>query len=975
MVNDRKSPPMAIAYKPTALVAGGAGFIGSFLCQSLLLQGCRVIAVDNFITGKEGNIKDCLGNPDFKFFKRDLTRPLRHHDRVDYVFHLAGMEGNRSYPLKYLLVNSQGTKNLLELAKKNEAKFLLASSLGIFSSSAGTETGKGFWGKKSSLLSHEEAKGFAEKLVLEYFHQGLDARLVRFGWVYGPRMSLESDREIARLFKSAFTTSYLEIPASGDQEISPTFISDAIYGLTKAMFTTQTSGEVFTLAGPEKISFFDLAQKTKKLLAKNLEVKFVAQKEEEIKIEAVIKAAQETLGWKAGVGIDEGLKRTVEYFSNLSSVIQAVPTEKEDFGQIKFTDSQPRTTVEKKKKKIHLPAGLLPKMGIGFLTVILLLATLSWPLYLPLFHLWSGGRNFKKAYQSFEQGNLSSFQKLTTQSWQSFQKASQELNQLEGVFGFLGMQKKKEALLETVSLAERAAQIGVYFSQISENAERLTRIIFKGESGEMNELSSQARSLLNSAWEDLGFLEAELENQPQIFGSKLFKLSPLVTKLRQDLPQARKMIVDLVDFLEILPGIVGSEEEKTYLILLQNNMELRPTGGFIGSFILVSFNQGSLKKFEVYDVYSADGQLKGHVEPPPPLKEHLGEANWYLRDSNWDPNFPTSALRAQWFLEKTLGYEVDGVVAVNLNLPQKILAAVGGVEMIDFQENIDAKNLFPKAQEYSEGGFFPGSTQKRDFLGSLSRTLLEEVKNASFSKQTKIAQAIYQSFQEKDLFLSLNERRSMEVVSRLGWEGSLRQLNCLDPSLPCVADYLMIVESNLGVNKANYYLKRNIVLQVKIAQDGLLENNLKISYLNGSLMGDRFAGDYKNYLRIYLPLSSTLTQVKVGGNVLNKEKIDSGISAGKTFFGFLVEVPAEKHETVEVVYQPPFKIKKSEPVDFLMLAQRQSGADPSHFQLQLDLPKGASILGTDPVPEKIDRGIWFETEFSKDLFFQAKIKL
>lgn len=96
-------------------------------------------------------------------------------------------------------------------------------------------------------------------------------------------------------------------------------------------------------------------------------------------------------------------------------------------------------------------------------------------------------------------------------------------------------------------------------------------------------------------------------------------------------------------------------------------MELRSTGGFIGSFAVLSFENGKLYDMPIYDVYDADGQLKGHVEPPKPIKNILGEANWYLRDSNFDPDFPTSARRAEWFMKKTLNLDLDGTIAVNVN--------------------------------------------------------------------------------------------------------------------------------------------------------------------------------------------------------------------------------------------------------------------------------------------------------------------
>ena len=146
-----------------------------------------------------------------------------------------------------------------------------------------------------------------------------------------------------------------------------------------------------------------------------------------------------------------------------------------------------------------------------------------------------------------------------------------------------------------------------------------------------------------------------------------------------------------------------------------------------------------------------------HVEPPPELKKYLGEAGWYLRDSNWSPDFPVSALRAEWFFEKESGRQVDGVIGVNLFLAQNILEQLGGLEVVDFQEKIDHRNLFERAEYHSEVGFFPGSTQKKDFLASLGRALFEKVKVSDEKTWLSLARAVYQSINEKDLLFYLHD--------------------------------------------------------------------------------------------------------------------------------------------------------------------------------------------------------------------------
>ena len=156
-------------------------------------------------------------------------------------------------------------------------------------------------------------------------------------------------------------------------------------------------------------------------------------------------------------------------------------------------------------------------------------------------------------------------------------------------------------------------------------------------------------------------------------------------------------------------------------------MELRPTGGFIGSFGLITFDGGRLSDLTVNDVYTADGQLNGHVEPPLPIKNYLGEASWWLRDSNWDPDFPTSAKRAEWFLDKELGKKVDGVIATDLYPIKEILKVTGSVFLSDYNSTITSENLYETTQNEVQNNFFPGTHKKASFLTALSRSLLGEL--------------------------------------------------------------------------------------------------------------------------------------------------------------------------------------------------------------------------------------------------------
>lgn len=179
-----------------------------------------------------------------------------------------------------------------------------------------------------------------------------------------------------------------------------------------------------------------------------------------------------------------------------------------------------------------------------------------------------------------------------------------------------------------------------------------------------------------------------------------------------------------------MPDILGKEGEKNYLVLFQNNMELRPTGGFIGSFAVLKIDNGVFSNLEVYDVYDVDGQLKGYVEPPWQIKSFLNEASWYLRDSNWDPDFSVSAKRAQWFLNKSVGIKVDGVISFDISFVKDMISVMGGITVPDYSVKIDTNNFYDIVQFEAEKNFFAGSRQKDNFLTALSRAVLFELKNS-----------------------------------------------------------------------------------------------------------------------------------------------------------------------------------------------------------------------------------------------------
>lgn len=389
--------------------------------------------------------------------------------------------------------------------------------------------------------------------------------------------------------------------------------------------------------------------------------------------------------------------------------------------------------------------------------------------------------------------------------------------------------------------------------------------------------SERIREELLTLGGSLGLAQSELAI---LVSEKTWPLSiPFLLKKAEkgtaELTQARTLVGELGGFVSLYPAIAGFQNKKTYLVLFQNSMELRPTGGFIGSLAGATFSEGKLSDFSIQDVYTLDGQLKGHVDPPRPVAELLEQEHWYLRDSNWDPDFSRSAQKARWFYEKESGNTVDGVIAINVPFLLGILNAIGPVDLADYNDRITADNFFGKSLYYTQSNFFPGSTQKKDFLGSLVGAILAKT-SGSKTLEPAILRALVHALRAGDLLLWFNDGEAQAVVERLGWAGRVPSSGqCIgQEDGGCLSDRLMLVEANMSVNKVNYFLKRSIHQSIVFDENGSASESVQVTIKNISPNDDKSGGgNYRTYSRWYIPDDAVLDSVTLDGEVIPERSV------------------------------------------------------------------------------------------------------
>ncbi|MCX6703937.1 MAG: DUF4012 domain-containing protein, partial [Candidatus Woesebacteria bacterium] len=414
-----------------------------------------------------------------------------------------------------------------------------------------------------------------------------------------------------------------------------------------------------------------------------------------------------------------------------------------------------------------------------------------------------------------------------------------------------------------------------------------------------------------------------------------------------------------------LPELLGQDKSKTYLLLFENNMELRPTGGFIGSFGLLTFDGGRLSDLTVNDVYSADGQLNGHVEPPLPIKNYLGEANWWLRDSNWDPDFPTSAKRAEWFLDKEISKQVDGVIAVDLFPIKEILKYTGPVFLSDYGLDITSENLYEKTQAEVESNFFPGTHKKASFLTALSRNLLTEVVKLKTSQKLNILKTLYNSLDGRHLQIYLHDNVPQEAFSALGWDGAIVIPTC---GTSCYSDLVGTVEANVGMNKANYFIQRSINLDISMGVSKI-DHKLTVTLKNPANPALGPSGRYKTYMRVLMPIDASLNSV-ISYNGDSQERLPPELTEvkGHKEVGVLVELLAGDTKKIEFSWisgfggSPPF-------MNYGLYIRKQAGTEGDPININIE--EGGTKLNPDPRFALTEVGAYrYNTTLARDLFLR-----
>ena len=306
--------------KKTAVVTGGAGFLGSHLSDRLLAEGFRVIGIDNLITGNTDNIQHLAGNPDFKFIRHNVSEYIFVPGPVDYVFHFASPASPIDYlehPIPTLKVGALGTHNTLGLAKDKGATFLLASTSECYGDPLVHPQSEDYWGHVNPIGPrgvYDEAKRFAEAMTMAYhrFHN-VDTKIVRIFNTYGPRMRLRDGRVVPAFISQALNNESLTVFGDGSQTRSFCYVSDLIDGIVRLALSD--FHEPVNIGNPAEMTILDFAQKILALTGSTAQIVFRPLPVDDPRVrQPDITRAKRLLGWQPKVDFESGVRETIGYF-------------------------------------------------------------------------------------------------------------------------------------------------------------------------------------------------------------------------------------------------------------------------------------------------------------------------------------------------------------------------------------------------------------------------------------------------------------------------------------------------------------------------------------------------------------------------------------------------------------------------------------------------------------------------------------
>ncbi len=645
-----------------------------------------------------------------------------------------------------------------------------------------------------------------------------------------------------------------------------------------------------------------------------------------------------------------------------------------------------------KHRKKH---GFIPPFNIrlehGWHKAIASFVLLSFVFVLPL-HAMGTFKNLQTTKAQIEDSNLAALESLQTaagavlssnfaKAATDFSNASNEFQKAESTLSSLDATLR--GIITLIPVTNKTYLSGTKLLKAGDSLSRAATRISDAFEAIQNEVNPSPVSKINiletTLTRTVPLIEeaaANLEGvNPEVIPKEALSA---YNNLTMALPSLTSSLNEFLTFSDAAKEILGEKTKKRYLVIFQNNNELRPTGGFIGSFAEIEIYRGEITDIYIPagGSYDLQGSNKKYIASPEPLQ--LINPRWEFQDANWFPDFPASANKLIDYYEHSGGPTIDGVIAVNATYVADLLNLLGPIDMPEYSRTIDGENFIFETQKIVE--IESEKEAPKQFIADLAPKLLEQVKKAGARDFLSILAHLSTGLIEKDIQLYFSDHELEQEITDLGWGGEIKKI---------AGDYLMVVNTNIGGGKTDMIISEDIDLEVNISDDGTITNTVTINRTHHGIKNELFVGvNNVDFVRLYVPRGSRLIDASgfeipepelferppieyeedqdlsytiantftdpASGTIISQE-------FGKTVFGNWIQTKPGETETATFTYELPWKIEMLSstpsyfdrakdalgfhPVEtYTLFVQKQSGVVNQNFNIKINVPDILDII-------------------------------
>ncbi len=906
---------------PITLIIHGGNRLGYKLTKALVDQKGYVVVIDKFNATTRKYVSELKKSELVDFFDfKGFDSVFKNIKRFDYVYYLLEDKlAQEEFDSKEFLSETKQLELSLTHTKKNDAKFALITSLKLNRELANRTNNTKL--ATPTPYSNIELQKYCETLVAEFKDKtNINARILRTGTIIGKGVDKVKDETLDRLFKESTDDVQITIKGEGLDIHNIIHEDDATYGILKLTFSNRTKGEVISLANKNDYTLLSLAYKLLELNTEAQSIRFVDNPAEDFLVQDLYVPAPHATkyGWTQQITLEKAMVEQIQvYYDALNKSWdiskKATPQKKVEKKHIKETKTELGEFVHKlgeplRKIKLHKGNSKPTAKGVlkGFLTTILLVA-LSYFLIYPVLGTAFGLASIKSTTSKLlgSMDNLESIQERGDfdKLEKSMTRTADRFSNLSWIFTIFGKNDLYSNISRVLIAGENTIEGG---RQLTEAITPLMTYVkdFEPAVTFQDSVASTSREYrenlrdidknkykIEEAAYKIQFADQLLKNVntsifPKFAQDKVLEIKDVVKK-------AGEATVTYKEAVTFLPDILGVEDRKRYLILLQNESEIRATGGWITSYGVIGIEGGQIRELFVDDIYNAEGTLKiqGKKYPAPAsMTEALSLRDWTFSLVNWSPDLSETRTKSEQFISDLgKGNKIDGIITIDIAFLQKLLDKWGGIEVPGEDQLITAQNINEKVFEMHRE-FTPGSTQKTTFLANLANEIVKKLLSMDFKGILGISDVLESSLNEKHLQVSFENNKAYNFFNSRNWAGSL---DARYKEAPVVVDW------NWGGNKANQYLNKSHSLLINVKDEKTVNFQYSLSVENTSTSNTYPQGDYKNYQRIYIPPEAQI--LKINGLEENKHSIYR--ESGFKIIGGWFNVPVGEISTLEISYQ------------------------------------------------------------------------